>query len=125
MGVFAQAIRPPTVPAGTSRLRLTAMASHTPTELRMAAEVFADAARRVGLEPSSFLSPAPDSAEEIEEVETALARAERLARGAAVHQDAGPPSEGEHGRPSLADELQAVTSAPFDFERDSSPAQAA
>ena len=33
-GVFAQAIRPPTVPAGTSRLRLTAMASHTPEELR-------------------------------------------------------------------------------------------
>jgi glycine C-acetyltransferase/8-amino-7-oxononanoate synthase len=36
-GVFAQAIRPPTVPAGTSRLRLVAMASHTEDELRGAA----------------------------------------------------------------------------------------
>ena len=33
-GVFAQGIRPPTVPAGSSRLRLTAMASHTASELR-------------------------------------------------------------------------------------------
>ncbi len=37
-GVFAQAIRPPTVPAGTSRLRLTVMASHTKSELREAAK---------------------------------------------------------------------------------------
>jgi 8-amino-7-oxononanoate synthase len=37
-GVFAQAIRPPTVPAGSSRLRLAVMASHTKTELREAAE---------------------------------------------------------------------------------------
>ena len=42
-GVFAQAIRPPTVPAGTSRLRLTVMATHDPTDLRMAAKVIADA----------------------------------------------------------------------------------
>jgi glycine C-acetyltransferase/8-amino-7-oxononanoate synthase len=40
-GVFAQAIRPPTVPAGSSRLRLTVMASHTKSELREAARVLA------------------------------------------------------------------------------------
>ena len=38
-GVFAQAIRPPTVPDGTSRLRLVAMASHDPAELRDAARL--------------------------------------------------------------------------------------
>jgi 8-amino-7-oxononanoate synthase len=37
-GVFAQAIRPPTVPPGTCRLRLTAMATHRTDELRRAAE---------------------------------------------------------------------------------------
>jgi len=42
-GVFAQAIRPPTVPAGTSRLRLTVMASHTKSELRDAAKTIAKA----------------------------------------------------------------------------------
>jgi glycine C-acetyltransferase len=44
-GVFAQAIRPPTVPEGTSRLRLAVMASHTRTELRRAASVLAGAIR--------------------------------------------------------------------------------
>jgi 8-amino-7-oxononanoate synthase len=42
-GVFAQAIRPPTVPEGTSRLRLAVMATHEPAELRAAARVLADA----------------------------------------------------------------------------------
>jgi 8-amino-7-oxononanoate synthase len=37
-GVFAQAIRPPTVPEGTSRLRLAVMASHTGAELKQAAK---------------------------------------------------------------------------------------
>jgi 8-amino-7-oxononanoate synthase len=37
-GIFAQAIRPPTVAPGTSRLRLTVMASHTKSELREAAQ---------------------------------------------------------------------------------------
>ena len=45
-GVFAQAIRPPTVPAGTSRLRLAVMASHTNDELRDAARVLGRAALR-------------------------------------------------------------------------------
>jgi 8-amino-7-oxononanoate synthase len=53
-GVFAQAIRPPTVPAGTSRLRLTAMASHTSSELRLAARTLAEAARELGLRPESI-----------------------------------------------------------------------
>ncbi|MCP6711580.1 aminotransferase class I/II-fold pyridoxal phosphate-dependent enzyme, partial [Klebsiella pneumoniae] len=44
-GVFAQAIRPPTVPPGTSRLRLTVMASHTEAELRDAARVLTQAVR--------------------------------------------------------------------------------
>jgi 8-amino-7-oxononanoate synthase len=42
-GVFAQAIRPPTVPEGSSRLRLAVMASHTKSELRDAARVLAAA----------------------------------------------------------------------------------
>ena len=45
-GVFAQAIRPPTVPEGTSRLRLAVMASHTKSELRDAARTLAAAMPR-------------------------------------------------------------------------------
>jgi glycine C-acetyltransferase/8-amino-7-oxononanoate synthase len=50
-GVFAQAIRPPTVPAMTSRLRLAVMASHRPEELRAAARTLAAAAQEAGFEP--------------------------------------------------------------------------
>jgi 8-amino-7-oxononanoate synthase len=46
-GVFAQAIRPPTVPAGTSRLRLAVMATHEKAELRRAAQRLARAAERL------------------------------------------------------------------------------
>jgi 8-amino-7-oxononanoate synthase len=56
-GVFAQAIRPPTVAEGTSRLRLAVMASHTATELRDAARSLSDATREAGLEPSTLGSP--------------------------------------------------------------------
>ena len=40
-GVFAPAIRPPAVPPDTSRLRLTAMATHTETEIQQAIDAFA------------------------------------------------------------------------------------
>jgi 8-amino-7-oxononanoate synthase len=74
-GVFAQAIRPPSVPAGSSRLRLTAMASHTASELEMAATVFADAARAIGLDPAS-IAPALSERQttiELDERESAYA----------------------------------------------------
>jgi glycine C-acetyltransferase/8-amino-7-oxononanoate synthase len=54
-GVFAQAIRPPTVPRETSRLRLTVMATHREAELRRAARVIGAAARELGL-----VAAAPD-----------------------------------------------------------------
>ena len=48
-GVFAQGIRPPTVPAGSSRLRLTVMATHRVGELERAAKLVGGAARELGL----------------------------------------------------------------------------
>jgi 8-amino-7-oxononanoate synthase len=48
-GVFAQGIRPPTVPAGSSRLRFTAMATHEAAQLVAAAREVGAAAREVGL----------------------------------------------------------------------------
>jgi len=50
-GVFAQAIRPPTVPPRTSRLRLAVMATHREEELRAAARIIATAAREAGFDP--------------------------------------------------------------------------
>ncbi|MGH2956273.1 MAG: 8-amino-7-oxononanoate synthase [Solirubrobacterales bacterium] len=48
-GIFGQAIRPPTVPPGTCRLRLTAMATHRIAELRRAARLIGEAARELGV----------------------------------------------------------------------------
>ena len=50
-GLFAQAIRPPTVPPMTSRLRLAVMSSHRPAELRDAARGLGEAVRAAGVEP--------------------------------------------------------------------------
>jgi glycine C-acetyltransferase/8-amino-7-oxononanoate synthase len=58
-GVFAQAIRPPTVSAGTARLRLAAMAPHTPAELVWAAQQLAAAAGELGA-PGRLAPSDPD-----------------------------------------------------------------
>src|ERR1700733_165084 len=60
-GVFAQAIRPPTVPEHTSRLRLAVMATHRERELREAARTIAAAARAVGV----AALPGPHAAPEL------------------------------------------------------------
>jgi glycine C-acetyltransferase/8-amino-7-oxononanoate synthase len=129
-GVFAQAIRPPTVPAGTSRLRLTAMASHTASELRTAAKMFGDITRGLGLDPAA-MEPAL--------AERAIASAEHEATevSAAAFTESSPfawrtpsaaPFDVEHdaGRQPLpAPAATRAASAPFDLERETSSARAA
>src|SRR5262245_45482378 len=48
-GVFVQGIRPPTVPAGTSRLRITLMATHSCDDIDKALQVF----KEIAQEPKS------------------------------------------------------------------------
>jgi 8-amino-7-oxononanoate synthase len=45
-GVFVQGIRPPTVPEGSARLRLTAMATHRPEQIEYALQAFSSVQRR-------------------------------------------------------------------------------
>jgi hypothetical protein len=132
-GVFAQAIRPPTVSAGTSRLRLAAMASHTPAELRMAARVLGEAARELGLEPAEIGTialerEAPAGAPDIEEQAIAAAGTSRRLEGDApfdIEQDLERPpatsfdfERDEHPAPVPAGEVLRSSHAPFDIERE-------
>ena len=119
-GVFAQAIRPPTVPAGSSRLRLTAMASHTASELKMAAELLGSIAREQGLDVASM---APAYAERILPAPDELPYEELAFAGASVRtRRSSAPFDLEHEAQLAA----APTSAPFDAERElSSSARAA
>jgi glycine C-acetyltransferase/8-amino-7-oxononanoate synthase len=126
-GVFAQAIRPPTVPAGTSRLRLAAMASHTASDMRLAAEVIARAARKLGLDPAEIGSPPePEPAyEPLEEdgreiVISASARAAQSAPPEAPFDIEAPRPRRPPAPASASDtgDVPASPDAPFDGERD-------
>jgi glycine C-acetyltransferase/8-amino-7-oxononanoate synthase len=61
-GVFAQGIRPPTVPEGSSRLRFTVMSTHRKGELKRAAKLAGAAARELGIAASGPAKPVPVAA---------------------------------------------------------------
>ncbi|HTU77946.1 MAG TPA: 8-amino-7-oxononanoate synthase [Solirubrobacteraceae bacterium] len=120
-GVFAQAIRPPTVPADSSRLRLTATASHTASELELAGAALAQAARAIDLEPQMLTPAQPERQQtfarheerELEYAELHAVAHERPDGGAAAHAQ-GKPAAGVFD----LEREEAGAPAPFDFERD-------
>ena len=50
-GLFIQGIRPPTIPEGKGRLRLTLMATHTPEMVKTAAFQIDESLKELGIEP--------------------------------------------------------------------------
>jgi 8-amino-7-oxononanoate synthase len=60
-GVFAQAVRPPAVPAMTARLRLAVMATHREEELVEATRTLAAVARSLGIAPRRTTPRVPEA----------------------------------------------------------------
>ncbi len=56
-GVFTEALRPPTVPAMTARLRLAVMATHREEELAEATSTLGAVARSLGIAPRHMAAP--------------------------------------------------------------------
>jgi 8-amino-7-oxononanoate synthase len=122
-GVFAQAIRPPTVAGGTSRLRLTAMASHTGSDLQMAARVLGDVARELGMDPASMAPPLPER--EIEVPEIAYRDLTAIARERSLHASSAAPFDIEGVEDAAPSAALGGPGAPFDLERETSSPRAA
>jgi glycine C-acetyltransferase/8-amino-7-oxononanoate synthase len=129
-GVFAQAIRPPTVAPGTSRLRLAAMASHTASDMRLAASVLAAAARGLGLDPSEIGTPPGDREPEPEPYEESERDVEPVQSARATAPSASSALfDGQAPRPARPPAPVAAgdegARAPFDGEREEAVAHAA
>jgi 8-amino-7-oxononanoate synthase len=118
-GVFAQGIRAPTVASGAARLRLTAMASHTASELDMAAGVLGDAARKLGLNPQSFLAPAPERVGVFSDGDAPLGGLARAAQEYTLERERSSSAPFDLGRPAERASASATqANAPFDLERE-------
>ncbi len=70
-GVFAQGIRPPTVPEDNCRLRITVSASNTERELIDAAHALTAAAREVGMSKPASVQSIEDRFDEVQELREA------------------------------------------------------
>ena len=112
-GIFAQAIRPPTVPVGTARLRLAVMASHNPEELRYAARVLGECARELGLDPAR-MGP-------LHEERVTPWPVQHAEPGAQAHAEPfdfeGMQEAAQHREPRAGEDASGV----FDFEREPLP----
>jgi 8-amino-7-oxononanoate synthase len=128
-GAFAQAIRPPTVASGASRLRLTAMASHTASELQMAARVFGEAARKLGITPEAMTPPLPERWVAPVDIRLDSGGLAAFGDGHLEHDGASSAAPFDLERDSaprrVPVEALAESRAPFDFEREPSSARAA